>query len=109
MTSTITRTHALCTMFCVEYNDNNCAKLDEALNNMGDFDVCYDNDPLRPFILPLVKIYSKPSVYKRYIAEKAPTDQTNEEEPIRLSKFETKFVVIVVFILFYFIFLVRSL
>ncbi|KAI9484345.1 hypothetical protein BDB00DRAFT_775094 [Zychaea mexicana] len=66
MTPTITKEQALCMLFYVEFNPTNVEKLKDRIKNMADIDICYETDPLRPFLLPLVKMYSEPYRYKKY-------------------------------------------
>ncbi|KAI9496161.1 hypothetical protein BDB00DRAFT_810754 [Zychaea mexicana] len=62
----ITRNQAICMLFCEEYSDDNATRLAKKIEQLGAFDVCYENDPRRPVLLTQAIINSQPSIFKRY-------------------------------------------
>lgn len=90
MTSEITREQALCMLFCLEHNEENIKELTTKLKDMKDIDICYQNDPLKPILLPPVRINSNPFIYLRYtnkpltvveVARHSTTSLKVKEEP----------------------------
>ena len=49
----ITRDQAICRFFCEDYSKENAAKLSKRIEELGIFDVCYENDSNRPVLVHL--------------------------------------------------------
>ncbi|KAI8388295.1 uncharacterized protein BYT42DRAFT_559595 [Radiomyces spectabilis] len=62
----ITRDHALCALFCEEFNEQNVILLRKRLEKMNDFEICYESDPAKPVLLPLRRLYGNPTNYHKY-------------------------------------------
>jgi hypothetical protein len=75
----ITRDQAVCMFFCEEYNEENVARFSKKIEDFGCVDICYENDPTKPILVTLTKIYSEPFNYKRYEASsnEANSDKTD--------------------------------
>lgn len=70
----ITRDQAICMLFCEEYSKENAARLSRKIEDFGSFDVCYENDPMRPVLVHLNVIRSDPFTFKRYVTEYSAPD-----------------------------------
>ncbi|KAG0755624.1 hypothetical protein G6F57_011724 [Rhizopus arrhizus] len=62
----ITRDQAICRFLCEDYSKENAARLSKKIEELGTFDVCYENDPKRPVLLNLANVRSQPSIFKFY-------------------------------------------
>jgi hypothetical protein len=62
----ITRDQAICRFFCEDYSKENAARLSKRIEELGTFDVCYENDSKRPVLLNVADIRSQPSIFKTY-------------------------------------------
>ncbi|KAI9301128.1 hypothetical protein BJ944DRAFT_11032 [Cunninghamella echinulata] len=67
MTTKVTREQAACILFCEEITENNMSKLTKQIDSMKDIEICYEKDPLKPMLLPTVRINSNPFCYLRYL------------------------------------------
>ncbi|KAG2190613.1 hypothetical protein INT47_009245 [Mucor saturninus] len=65
----ITRDQAVCRFFCEDYSKENAAKLSKRIEELGTFDVCYENDSNRPVHVHLSVIRNDPTTFKRYLSE----------------------------------------
>lgn len=80
----ITRNQAIYMLFCEEYSDENAAILAKKIEQLGNFDVCYENSPNKPVLVHLYVIRNDPFTFKRYLTS-CPEPDTNEVEN---TKFE---------------------
>ncbi|ORX47506.1 hypothetical protein DM01DRAFT_1339136 [Hesseltinella vesiculosa] len=62
----ISRDQAICLLFCEEYNEGNAARLRKRIEDMKDFEICYENDPQDPVLIHLRLWHAKAFKYKRY-------------------------------------------
>lgn len=76
----ITREQAVCIFFCEKYTQSNVAKLLKRLDNIEDVDICFDENPLKPFLLPNSRINTEPLKYKRYDTLKSTSETTCAEK-----------------------------
>ncbi|KAG0806776.1 hypothetical protein G6F16_010999 [Rhizopus arrhizus] len=65
----ITRDQAICRFFCEDYSKENAARLSKKIEELGTFDVCYENDPKRPVLVHLSVIRNDPTTFKRCLTE----------------------------------------
>ncbi|KAL0089121.1 hypothetical protein F4703DRAFT_1791418 [Phycomyces blakesleeanus] len=56
------------------YSEENVARLSKKIEELGSFDVCYENDPVRPVLVNLNAIRNDPVNYKLYVTEEAPEE-----------------------------------
>jgi hypothetical protein len=51
----------------MEFNETNVITVRKRLEEMGDFEICYENDPKKPVILPSVRLYADPFSYHKIL------------------------------------------
>lgn len=62
----VTRERAICMFYDEEFNYENVVRLLERIDNPGELDICYENDPLKPVLVLRTRILAEPHIYKRY-------------------------------------------
>lgn len=60
----ITREQAICIFSCREYTQFNMAILLKRMDSFEDVDICYDENPYKPFFITNVQIESEHPKYK---------------------------------------------
>jgi hypothetical protein len=60
--------------YCKEYSDENAARLVKSIEETKELDVCYENNPLIPVLVPLFRILAEPHIYKRYKSPNSKAD-----------------------------------
>ncbi|KAI8365233.1 uncharacterized protein BYT42DRAFT_649161 [Radiomyces spectabilis] len=63
----ITRDQAICMLFYVEYTDENLRKYKERLDELKEFELCYNVDPKEPILVSKLRVYGNPLIYRKYI------------------------------------------
>ncbi|ORX52662.1 hypothetical protein DM01DRAFT_1276028, partial [Hesseltinella vesiculosa] len=62
----ITKGQALCMFYLESYTEENVMKLTETLEEMGNLEICYSDDPTEPVLCSCAIINAKPFKYHRY-------------------------------------------
>ncbi|KAI7904493.1 uncharacterized protein BX663DRAFT_430986 [Cokeromyces recurvatus] len=62
----ITREQAICMFFCEEYNEDNVKKLTKEVDDFVNGEICYTEDPTKPFIQSKRTINQNPFLYHKY-------------------------------------------
>ena len=78
MATKITRSQALCLIFCMEDNEQNRQALIQRLNDMKDIEICYEKDPRRPVLIPRQWMFAHALDYHQYMIDQ-PTQATETE------------------------------
>jgi hypothetical protein len=60
------RERAVCMFYCEEFNDKNVARLLKRIEDPGELDICYENDPVKPVLVLRTRILAELYIYKRY-------------------------------------------
>ncbi|KAI8388293.1 uncharacterized protein BYT42DRAFT_485743, partial [Radiomyces spectabilis] len=58
-----THDQALCTLFVEEYNEENVRRLRKRMEDLEDFEICYENDETKPVLLPRRKFLAEQLTY----------------------------------------------
>lgn len=75
---TITREQAICMFYRKPYDKNNAAELLKSIAAIQ-VDVCYKDDPCKPFFQYLNAIYADPYNNHTYVKENTPSVNSNED------------------------------
>ncbi|KAG2227458.1 hypothetical protein INT45_007483 [Circinella minor] len=62
----ITREQAICMFYNVEFNHENAARLLKRMDDLGELDICFENDYEKHVLVTRKKILAEPHHYKRY-------------------------------------------
>lgn len=62
----ISRDLALCMFFYVDFNEENVFDCEKRLYEFGEFEICYNADPLQPVLVSINRIYGDPFTYQCY-------------------------------------------
>lgn len=62
----LSRELAICMCFYVEYTEENVKECTEAMNRLGDVEICYNTDPKEPIIVAKERIRRMPNSYHLY-------------------------------------------
>jgi hypothetical protein len=73
--------------FGVDYNEQNVAKFSKKIEDFGEVDVCYENDPKKPILAPLQRIYSDPFSNRRYLTTSSASSCTKSSGKAEISKY----------------------
>lgn len=68
MTTIISRERAACLFYAVEYTEENKEKYTKRIDEMKLVDICYSEDPKKPFLCSIKRMRLNPSEYKPYPA-----------------------------------------
>ncbi|ORX42678.1 hypothetical protein DM01DRAFT_1330024 [Hesseltinella vesiculosa] len=63
----ITREQAICMFFYEEFNDENIARLSKKIDDMGNVELCYLEDPTEPYLVSVTRILGNPIRFHRYL------------------------------------------
>jgi hypothetical protein len=64
----ITREQAICIFYCEPHNKDNIHKFSKIIDDLQNVEICYDEDPRRPFLCSLKSLQLAPSRYHQYPA-----------------------------------------
>lgn len=53
--------------FCTEFSDKNATKLLKKIDELGDIDLCYFDDPTEPHVMSLPRIHNHSFRFHRYV------------------------------------------
>ncbi|KAG2192561.1 hypothetical protein INT46_002693 [Mucor plumbeus] len=62
----ISREQAVCIFYCEKFNEENVSKLSKKLDNIGDLELCYEDDPKHPLLVLRLRVKAEHSKYKEY-------------------------------------------
>ncbi|KAI8968265.1 hypothetical protein BDF20DRAFT_839387 [Mycotypha africana] len=63
----ITRNQAICMLFYVDYSEENVKKCEKKIEDLGDFEICYNADPKQPILVSKQRIRGDPFTYRTYL------------------------------------------
>ncbi|ORX52664.1 hypothetical protein DM01DRAFT_1306345 [Hesseltinella vesiculosa] len=86
--TTITKGQALCMFYLESYTEENVMKLTETLEEMGNLEICYLDDPTEPVLAHKLVIKHRPFRYHTYI-DKIDTSATDNESSTTQSPYLT--------------------
>jgi hypothetical protein len=65
---TVTREQAICMFYCEEYNETNVAELTKIIDDLKNVEICYLEDPTKPFLCSLKSLKANQLEYHQYPA-----------------------------------------
>ena len=82
----ITRNQAICMLFYVDYSEENAKKCEKKIENIGDFDICYNVDPKHPVLVSRQRIRGDPLTYRTYLRSGDIPDKNSKRKRIEFRK-----------------------
>lgn len=62
----ISRDQTICIFYCKPYNAKNVIKFSKIIDDLKNVEICYGENPKRPFLCSKKSMQLKPSEYKQY-------------------------------------------
>jgi hypothetical protein len=62
----ISREQAVCIFYCEEFNEENASRLLKKIDNIGDLELCYEDDPKHPLLVFRTRVNAEHSIYRKY-------------------------------------------
>ncbi|PHZ07179.1 uncharacterized protein RHIMIDRAFT_316939 [Rhizopus microsporus ATCC 52813] len=87
----ITRNQAICMLFYVDYSVENAKKCEKKIEDLGDFEICYNVDPKQPILVSIQRIRGDPLTYRTYLHSSDIPDKSLKRKRI---EFQTEIQVI---------------
>lgn len=56
----------MCIFYCEEFNEKNVSRLLKKIDNIGDLELCYKDDPKHPLLVFRLRVNAEHSKYKKY-------------------------------------------
>ncbi|KAI9017929.1 hypothetical protein CLU79DRAFT_762270 [Phycomyces nitens] len=81
----ITRNQAICMLFYVDYSVENAKKYEKKIEDLGDFEICYNVDPKQPILVSIQRIRGDPITYRTYLSSSDVPDKGSKRQRIEFQ------------------------